>query len=97
MLINDAVAESVRRPPAKRRPSVKGCEGSNPSSVAFGGIMFYWRVRAGIKNPDIDMDVIPESIVALIKAEDANEAIIKMIEAFPQFDLFITCVELPEH
>ena len=59
--------------------------------------MFYWRVRAGIKNPDIDMDVVPESIVALIKAKDANEAIIKMIEAFPQFDLFITYVELPEH
>ena len=57
--------------------------------------MFYWRVRAGIKNPDIDMDVVPESIVALIRAKDANEAIAKMIEAFPQFDLFITYVEMP--
>ena len=52
--------------------------------------MFYWRVRAGIKNPDIDMEVVPENIVALVQAEDANEAIIKMIEAFPQFKLFIT-------
>lgn len=57
--------------------------------------MFYWRVRAGIKNPDIDMDVVPESIVALIRAKDVNEAIAKMIEAFPQFDLFITYVEMP--
>lgn len=56
--------------------------------------MFYWRVRAGIKNPDIDMEVVPESIVALVQAEDANEAIIKMIEAFPQFKLFITYVEM---
>jgi hypothetical protein len=59
--------------------------------------MFYWRVRAGIKNPDINMEVVPESIVALISAKDANEAITKMIEAFPQFDLFITYVEMPEH
>ena len=52
----------------------------------------YWRVRAGIKNPDIDKEVIPENIVVLVQAEDANEAIIKMIEAFPQFNLFITYV-----
>ena len=54
--------------------------------------MFYWRVRAGIKNPNIDTEVVPENIVALVQAEDANEAIIKMIEAFPQFKLFVTYV-----
>ena len=59
--------------------------------------MFYWRVRAGIRNPSIDKEVVPESIVALVQAEDANQAITKMIEAFPQFDLFITYVEMPEH
>lgn len=57
----------------------------------------YWRVRAGIRNPNIDKEVVPESIVALVQAEDANQAITKMIEAFPQFDLFITYVEMPEH
>jgi hypothetical protein len=57
--------------------------------------MFYWRVRAGIRNPSIDKEVVPESIVALVQAEDANQAITKMIEAFPQFDLFITYVEMP--
>ena len=56
--------------------------------------MFYWRVRAGIKNPDIDKEVIPECIVSLVSAEDANEAIIKVINEFPQFDLFITSVKL---
>ena len=55
----------------------------------------YWRVRAGIKNPNIDMEVVPENIVALVQAKDANAAIIKMIEAFPQFNLFITYVEMP--
>ena len=54
----------------------------------------YWRVRAGIKNPDIEREVIPECIVSLVSAEDANEAIIKVINEFYQFDLFITSVKL---
>lgn len=56
--------------------------------------MFYWRVRAGIKNQDIDKEFIPECIVSLVSAEDANEAIIKVINKFPQYNLFITSVQL---
>ena len=63
-----------------------------PRRFIFGGIMFYWRVRAGVKNPNVYAEVIPENIIALVQAEDANEAIIKMIEAFPQFKLFVTYV-----
>ena len=37
--------------------------------------MFYWRVKAEIKYPDINKVVIPELIVSLVTAEDANEAI----------------------
>ena len=59
-----------------------------------GGIMFYWRVRTEMKNPDINKEVIPEYIVSLVKAEDANEAIIKVINEFPQYNLFITSVQL---
>jgi hypothetical protein len=64
-----------------------------PRRFIFGGIMFYWRVRAGIKNPDIDKEVIPECIISLVSAEDANEAIIKVINEFPQYNLFITSVQ----
>lgn len=53
----------------------------------------YWEVKAGIKNPDPNKEVIPECITAFITAEDANEAIIKMIEEFSQYDLFITSVK----
>ena len=56
--------------------------------------MFYWRVKAESKNPDINKEVIPEDIISLVSAEDANEAIIKVINEFPQFDLFITSVKL---
>ena len=59
-----------------------------------GGIMFYWRVKAGIKYPDINKVVIPELVVSLVTAEDANEAIIKVIDEFSQYDLFITSVKL---
>lgn len=59
-----------------------------------GGIMFYWRVKAGIKYPDIDKEVIPECIVSLVNAEDVNEAIIKVINKFPQYNLFITSIQL---
>ena len=54
----------------------------------------YWRVKTGIKNPDIDKEVIPECIASLVSAEDANEAIIKVIDEFSQYDLFITSVKL---
>ena len=54
----------------------------------------YWRVKAGIKNPDIEREVNPECIVSLVSAEDANEAIIKVLNEFPQFNLFITYVKL---
>lgn len=60
----------------------------------IGGIMFYWRIRAGIKNPNIDKEVIPECIVCLVSAEDANEAIIKVMNEFPQYNLFITSIQL---
>ena len=58
--------------------------------------MFYWRVRAGIRNEDIDMntDVIQECIVALVHAKDSNEAIDKFLNTFPQYNLFITSVQL---
>ena len=59
-----------------------------------GGVMFYWRVKAEIKYPDINKVVIPELIVSLVTAEDANEAIIKVIDEFSQYDLFITSVKL---
>lgn len=56
--------------------------------------MFYWRVKAEIKYPDINKVVIPELIISLVTAEDANEAIIKVIDEFSQYDLFITSVKL---
>ena len=57
--------------------------------------MFYWRVKAGIKYPDIiNKVVIPEHIVSLVSAEDASEAIIKVINEFSQYNLFITSVKL---
>ena len=59
-----------------------------------GGVMFYWRVKAEIKHPDINKVVIPELIISLVTAEDANEAIIKVIDEFSQYDLFITSVKL---
>ena len=80
----------MEEPYRKRPSSIR----NSSAAFSFGGIMFYWRVRAGIKNPDIDKEVIPECIVSLVSAEDANEAIIKVINEFPQFDLFITSVKL---
>ena len=54
----------------------------------------YWRVKTGFKNHNIEKAVIPEEIIALVDAEDANEAIIKMMDEFSQYDLFITCVKI---
>ena len=54
--------------------------------------MNYWEVKAQV-NADLDKDVMIAKIVALVKAEDANETIIKMIDEFPQYQLFITSVK----
>ena len=54
--------------------------------------MSYWEVKAQV-NVDLNKDVMIEKIVALVKAEDANEAIIKMIDEFSQYKLFIISVK----
>ena len=54
----------------------------------------YWKVKATLKDPTCDMPVVPEEIKMLVQAEDANEAITKTINSCPQFELFITSVEL---
>ena len=54
----------------------------------------YWKVKATLKDPTCDMPVVPEEIKMLVQAEDAKEAMNKTIDSCPQFELFITSVEL---
>ena len=54
--------------------------------------MSYWIVK-GQANIDPVKDVIIEKIVVMVEAEDANEAIIKTLNEFDQYKLFITSVK----
>ena len=54
--------------------------------------MSYWIVK-GQANVDLDKDVLIEKIVVMVEAEDVNEAIIKTLNEFDQYKLFITSVK----
>ena len=58
--------------------------------------MFYWRVRAGFRNANVDKDIIPENVVCLVRAPSATDAIVKFYKESPfaEFDMFITAVDL---
>lgn len=55
--------------------------------------MYYWKVKAEAAF-NFNKDVIPYKIITFVQAEDANEAIIKTLQEFPQYKLFIISVRL---